>query len=365
MGTGTLYSFQKQALGILRENPTCHLICIAPTGSGKSRIFEEMARSSDTLNIRPRPSQRSLILAPLQALVRQHRERLEAVGVKVVDWFTSNSASTPEAMVITPERLQELLTKGLFLSSETLLVVDECHCIDQWGGHFRPSFSIIPSLVSRFDIRRSLWLSATLPYDARTKLKSSLIPPIFELGSFSVPSNTEVNRMRVPWARRPEFLRLFLETNQSPGIVFSNTRSQAISIARMMGAWSRPQSQVSPYHAGLCREERLGVEKRIRSGDIRRISATSAFGMGMNFTALRWVVLWQVPYSILDLAQMIGRAGRNPQILARSFLLWDDSDFHQLHGRIPEGELLALRKVFEGSDAPQKSLQAFFRSVRS
>jgi len=306
------------------------------------------------------PDTRTLILSPLQALARQHRERLLHLGIRLVERFDSECSRGAQAMVTTPERLEHLLAQGFSITRDVLLVVDECHCIEQWGKGFRPSFSIIPSLVSRFALKRSIWLSATLPHSSRIALRAALKSHIYELGDFSTNPQTRITKLRVNWAHRPDFLRRFLQTEQTPGIVFSNTRAQSIAIGKLLSAWSETPESVSVYHAGLSREERLGVESGIRAGRIQKISATSAFGMGMDFPQIRWVILWQVPYSILDLAQMIGRAGRNAGGSSLSFLLWDDSDFHHLRNHLSPEDLNSLKQAFESDAAPQEALASFF-----
>jgi ATP-dependent DNA helicase RecQ len=172
----------------------------------------------------------------------------------------------------------------------------------------------------------------------------------------------QASRVRVSWPNRPEFVRQWLGRENAPGIIFCSTRGQTIDIARLLGLWCGRPAQVAPYHAGMSNEERLSVERGISEGRIRWIAATSAFGMGMDVSALRWVILWQVPFSVLDLAQMLGRAGRVPGQKARAFLLWDDTDFLWLKNMISRPAAEALERVYRDSQPLSSVLRGIFET---
>jgi ATP-dependent DNA helicase RecQ len=248
----------------------------------------------------------------------------------------------------------------MLIPKTALFVVDECHCIDQWGGSFRPEFALVPALVSRFKIQRSLWLSATLSAEARARLRRQLPEPQQELGEFTLQKNLRIQRVKVPWNERAEFLKRWLDHSQHAGIVFASTRGACIDLARLMASWTPTPESVTAYHAGLVPEERQAAEDGIRSGRIRWVVATSAFGMGMNFPSLRWVILWQVPYSVLDLAQMLGRAGRTANEPATAFALWDDADFFWLSKHLQTSQLQELRELYETTEGLDRRLEAHF-----
>jgi ATP-dependent DNA helicase RecQ len=353
-----LRPFQARALEILGSRPRIHLICVAGTGAGKSRIFEEAARIPSESGVGPS----TLVVAPLQALVRQHAARLGRLGVRIVDDFDSRRHG-PQAFVTTPERLARKLERGMRIPPDCLLVVDECHCIQEWGESFRPMFRILPDLPNRLGIRRSMWLSATLSHEARSALSHALPGPIENLGEFSMNPLLHSTRIRIAWPERPAFLRRWLEREPSPGILFCSTRGQCLGVSRLLQSWSSDPRTVAHYHAGMTVEERLAVERGVHGGRIRWISATSAFGMGMDFAALRWVILWQVPFSVLDLAQMLGRAGRVQGQSARAFLLWDDADFLWLRQIVKKPALESLEKIYRSGTPVESSLQEFFAAA--
>ena len=170
-----LRPFQRAALSALAEPG--HVICVSRTGSGKSLIYERAARQ---------PGRRTLLVSPLIALAFQQRERLRAAGLRV-KMGSGGSAERPEsgtqAWIVSPETLRYAAYQSALESwKPDFLVVDECHCLWDWGDGFRPDFLALPDLIPRLGIPRSLWLTATLPVDARRELRSRLPSRVRELG---------------------------------------------------------------------------------------------------------------------------------------------------------------------------------------
>jgi ATP-dependent DNA helicase RecQ len=299
-----------------------HLVCVAPTGAGKSRIYEEWIATQ-----RPR----TLLLGPLVALARQQAESLLARGIPVY-----GRAPTPRdpprfplhrefgAWILSPE---SLLRPGMLERIRRwrpeFLVMDECHSCWDWGESFRPALRRVLDLVQELEITKSLWLTATLPAPARKLLVAKLPEPLRFQGRFGLPEGLELSIVRVPWPERADALLRWLEARPEPGIVFVATRSGAERVSRFVRGSGRP---TLAYHAGLSAEERSTIERRLRQGERSVLVATSAFGMGMHFPQLHWALLWQAPASVLSLAQSIGRVGRGGT-RARAAIFWDEDDF--------------------------------------
>ena len=224
------------------------------------------------------------------------------------------------------------------------MVVDECHCLWDWGTEFRPAFNRVPELLTEFGIERSLWMTATLPISARAALKDLLPPKIAEVGTFDLPDQFRLMAQQLASADRPEALLRWLGVQDGPGIIFVQTRATTDRIARLLTAFGK---NAVIYHAGLSSEERNATELRIKSGAPDVIVATSAFGMGMNHKYLRWVVLWQPPSSLLSLTQAIGRAGRDPSRPGKALVLWNDDDFRLMLNRAPENSVASQRYFSE------------------
>lgn len=354
-----LRPFQKAALVAL-ETPG-HVLCVAPTGSGKSLIYERAALKS---------GRRTLLVTPLVALARQQHEQLRArMHARLGAGRPSQGPPEnlrPGIWITSPEKLQSPgALQALRRWRPDFLVVDECHCLWEWGESFRPAFRAIPRLLRELGIGSSLWLTATLPPEARKELRQELAS-LKELGSFDLPPRLELCAVRVPWPERAEALIGWISEQREPGIVFVHTRESAHRLTRLIQAAGRA---AIPYHAGLGTEERQAIEARIAQGLPDVIVATSAFGMGMNYPQLQWSALWQAPPSLLSLAQAIGRAGRDPSRAARALVLWEAEDFRLLEWTLRGSErrmrqLEQVRKYLGARECRRSALKTYFDGDR-
>jgi ATP-dependent DNA helicase RecQ len=352
----TLRPFQKEALQLL--SAPIHLLCIAPTGSGKSLIYETIAREV---------GRKTLLISPLIALARQQAERLRAQGMNVVLYCGTSPkppAPTGSAIwIISPESLQSPpIFQRIRRWRPDFLVVDECHCLYDWGERFRTAFLEIPQLIHSLGIPRSLWLTATLPLAARLELQERMAAPLQVIGRFELPPNLNLRVSHIPWIYRSQILLDEVVRRKNAGIVFVNTRGATLKVQNLISATGRT---ALIYHAGLSHEERCSIESGFKEASDTVLIATSAFGMGMDYAHFRWTVLWQPPPSLLSLAQALGRVGRDRTLAASAHIFWDEEDFRNLEwmtqGSIIRREALSnLRSFLQRLECRDQALKTYF-----
>jgi ATP-dependent DNA helicase RecQ len=252
-----------------------------------------------------------------------------------------------------------------------LLVVDECHCLSEWGEVFRPAFADIPDLIERYQVPRSLWLTATLPPDDLKNLKARLPEGATHSGGFELPRELYLSFIKIPLSHRPSQLLDFLTHENRPGVVFTTSRAMAEKVSRLIEMTGRKSIF---YHAGLSTEERQNKEHVI-SEHSPIVVATSAFGMGVHYPQLRWALCYHAPSSPLSLAQSLGRAGRQGSDIQeseppRAIVFWDEDDFRLIEWVAGNSErkkaaLMATRRILNTVGCRRVALQAYFDTAKS
>ena len=343
-----LRPFQSTALSLLK-NPI-HLVCVAPTGSGKSLVFREFLR---------RTRKRALIIFPLIALARQQVQKLRQ---DQIDTFWPHDGplkdSSAQVWALSPEHLfcgtqKRPRWNALEIFRPEILIVDEAHCVWEWGRAFRPEFSRIPELLQLKSIQRSLWLTATLPIAARESLFHALPRSTHILDSSRLPEKLTVKSQKLSYFARKNYLIEHIQTHPQAGIVFVSRRRDTLELCKTIEALGR---QVIVYHGGLARDERLAIEHRISKEKEAVVIATSAFGMGMDFLHFRWVLLWQPSLTLLALTQAIGRVGRAEQE-GEATILWDESDFLYFKNWL-KGDAESIHQLWEVKALLEHSLKS-------
>lgn len=291
---------------------------IFATGAGKSLCYQLAALHLPHL---------TLVISPLLALMQDQLAFLQQRGVAAA---TIDSSMDREAVreVTTRARRGEL--KILMVSVErlrnerfrhflsqvpiSLLVIDEAHCISEWGHNFRPDYLRLPDYQHEFAIPRVLLLTATATPAVIADMQKSFAiadDDVVTTGFYRPNLNLQVRP--VAHAERLAALADWLAPRQTPGaeqptIVYVTRQQSAEQVAR---ALSERGIRAFAYHAGLASEVRDDLQKRFMSGQATVIVATIAFGMGIDKSDIRAVVHFDLPGSIENYSQEIGRAGRD------------------------------------------------------
>lgn len=285
---------------------------LLPTGGGKSITFQVPALMMPGL---------TLVVTPLISLMKDQVDNLRERGVRAVLFHSGLSAREKELAMtrcrlgkvklayLSPERLQnEQFTAQLKGVDISMIVVDEAHCISQWGYDFRPPYLRIA------DLRRKvcpgvpvLALTASATPEVRAdivRLLGMRDPAVF-VKSFARPNISYV--VRHDDVKERMLLRV-LRATSGCAIVYVRSRRRTHELARLLASEG---ISAEAYHAGLDPEEKNLRQNRWKEGEVRVIVATNAFGMGIDKPDVRTVVHVDLPSSLEEYYQEAGRAGRD------------------------------------------------------
>jgi ATP-dependent DNA helicase RecQ len=289
---------------------------IFPTGSGKSLCYQVPALLLPHL---------TLVVSPLLALMQDQLEFLRRHGISAgsIDSAQSREDANDvmararsgelKILMISVERLKnERFRNFLQQVPISLLVVDEAHCISEWGHNFRPDYLKLPDYQRQFNIPQTLLLTATATPKVIADMQAKFAiaaEDVVTTGFYRPNLSLLVEPVRGEDKRR-RLVQWMAERAGQPTIVYVTLQKTAEHIAEHLG---RHGIQAEAYHAGLPHEQREAIQKRFMGGQSNCIVATIAFGMGIDKSDIRNVVHFDLPKSIENYSQEIGRAGRDGQ----------------------------------------------------
>ena len=350
-------------------------LAIMPTGGGKSLCYQIPSLMFSGLTV---------VVSPLIALMEDQVQSLDAVGIpslflnSTLDWeeyvYNMNLIRqgdikllylAPETLVT--ERIQSLLSEV----EVSCITIDEAHCISEWGHDFRPEYRRIAEIKKLFPKAVCLALTATATETVRQDIVKNLQlgqnkgfnqfvasfnrPNIF-LDVVSKSGTTKKTLHGIKLSRADELTLDFVKSHsKESGMIYCFSRKNVESLASLLEIAG---FSVLPYHAGLSDEVRSKNQAAFVQDDVKIIVATLAFGMGINKPNVRYVIHFDLPKSIEQYYQEIGRAGRDG-LPATALLLYSFGDTKKISFFIeekpPKEQIIAeeqLKKMVQYAECP-------------
>lgn len=293
------------------------VLAIMPTGGGKSLCFQLPAIMQTGV---------TLVVSPLIALMQDQVRQLQDNGIAATFINSSLAASDLHArtaaavrgdyrlLYLAPERLlhqdflNNVLPRLVASTGVSAIVIDEAHCVSEWGHDFRPEYRQLSQLRKRYPNVPVLAFTATATPRVRNDIVQQLAlrEPAIHVASF--------NRPNLHYTVRPKSKHTYDELlarareSDSAGIVYCLSRKRVDELAAKL---RMDRISALPYHAGLDADERSRNQEAFIRDDARIIVATIAFGMGINKPDVRWVVHYDLPRTLESYYQESGRAGRD------------------------------------------------------
>lgn len=334
------------------------VLCVMATGSGKTAVYQLAALARGGITV---------VVSPLIALQRDQLESRGMTGAALLN-STLGAAERRELLegigagevplvLLAPEQLADERVLELFAASDVrLLVVDEAHCVSEWGHDFRPDYLRLAHVAEALGRPPILALTATATPQVRQEIAEvlALEDPLVVVKGFDRPNIHLSVRTFHDAAQKQKAVIAYAAEAAGPGIVYCATKNTTTEVAR---ALKRLGVRAAAYHGGLRSRTRDDRQAAFMdpAGDVDVIVATIAFGMGVDKGDVRWIAHHDVSASPDAYWQEIGRAGRDGEpAQAALFFRGEDLGLRRFFaaGEVDEAELEQVAETIADADEP-------------
>ena len=304
-----------------------NVLAVLPTGGGKSLCYQIPALLGETF---------SIVISPLIALMKDQvdslnkNELISAYINSTMDFreveqvFRDLENNKLKLLYISPERLENIqFAERIKNLNPKYIFVDEAHCISEWGHSFRPSYRKIIDFADSIGNSNISAFTATAVPEVRRDIVEHFNfsnPRVFIRGFER--DNLRLNVLRS--SRKKEKVLELVSKNRLPAVIYTSTRKAAEELSEYLNFNNHSTAY---YHAGLQPEQRRMIQDDFMNDRVKIICATNAFGMGVDKSDIRLLIHYNIPASLENYYQEIGRAGRDGKT-AKVFLLYEDKDYH-------------------------------------
>ncbi len=288
-------------------------LVVMPTGSGKSLIYQLAALSLPGLTV---------VVSPLIALMKDQKDKLDAQGVDAVAMHSHLSTGEAreahrqiedgegELLYLTPERFKDRdFFERLLTRKVSLFVIDEAHCVSQWGHDFRPDYLSLGSIAKRLGRPPILALTATATQEVQDDIVRQLgmHDQHVTITGFARPNLRFEVRRTVNDGIKDSIIEQILSEETGSGVIYVATVKEAERLYQQLSE----RHSIGLYHGKRPAADRKQVQEAFMKNEIKAIIATNAFGLGIDKQDIRFVVHYHFPGSIESYYQEAGRAGRD------------------------------------------------------